>query len=201
MTRSTFKKRRDHACRSPRACSSVRETAGEPSFDFDAFYRAYVKPAKAFARRRARSLDAEDVVQEAFLRALEDGAIATAASPQTYLHRIVSNLIIDEHRKARVRSRYSDDEADHLLVEDPGETEASVQSRLELRQLCELLSLLPLPCRNAFSLYYIDGLNHCEISGRLGVTVRTVDRYLNKVRAFLVQKIAYPTQGEPLTKE
>ena len=190
MTRSTSKKRRAHASCGPRPCASARETAEGPSFDFDAFYRAYVKPAKAFARRRARSLDAEDFVQEAFLRALEDGAIATVASPQTYLNRIVANLIIDDHRKARVRLRYSDDEADHLSVKDPGETEASVQSRLELRQLCELLSLLPQPCRKAFSLYYVDGLNHCEISMRLGVTVRTVDRYLNKVRAFLIQKIA-----------
>ncbi|ARN80791.1 RNA polymerase sigma factor [Methylocystis bryophila] len=190
MTRSTFKKQRDRASDDPRSCSSGQETAKEPSFDFDAFYRAYAKPARAFARRRARSHDAEDFVQEAFLRAFEDGAIATAASPQTYLHRIVANLIIDEHRKARSRSRYRDDEADQHSVEDPGETEASVQSRLELRQLCGFLSLLPLPCRKAFSLYYIDGLNHCEISMRLGVTVRTVDRYLNKVRAFLIQKIA-----------
>jgi RNA polymerase sigma-70 factor (ECF subfamily) len=168
----------------------VEETDEEPPFDFEGFYRAYVTRAKAFARRRARWLDSEDVVQEAFLRALEDGAIATAESPQTYFNRIVSNLIIDEHRKARVRSRYSDDEADHLQVEDSGETEASVQSRLELRQLCELLTLLPPRCRSAFSLYYIDGLNHCEISVRLGVTVRTVDRYLNRVRAFLIEKIA-----------
>ncbi len=183
MTLSSSKKRRD-------ACRSVRETAAEPTFDFDAFYRAYVTPAKAFARRRARSLDAEDIVQEAFLRALEDGAIAKAESPQTYFNRIVSNLIIDEHRKARVRSRHFDDVANRLQVEDPGETEASVQSRLELRQLCELLTLLPPRCRSAFSLYYIDGLNHCEISVRLGVTVRTVDRYLNRVRAFLIEKIA-----------
>ena len=190
MTGPTSKKRRDRGCSAPHACSSAREPSEQqPLFNFDAFYRAYVKPARAFARRRARSSDAEDVVQEAFLRALEDGAIATAAAPQKYLRRILANLIIDEHRKVRVRSRYSDDEANYLLVEDPGETEASVQGRLELRQLCELMCSLPLPCRKAFSLYYIDGFNHCEISLRLGVTVRTVDRYLNKVRAFLIQAL------------
>ena len=190
MTRSSSKKRRDGARCGPRPCVSVRETDEEPPFDFEAFYRAYVTRAKAFARRRARWLDAEDVVQEAFLRAIEDGAIATVASPQTYLNRILSNLIIDEHRKAQVRSRHSDDDADCLSIKDPSETDAKMESRLELRQLCELLSLLPLPCRKAFSLHYIDGLNHCEISLRLGVTVRTVDRYLNKVRAFLIQRIA-----------
>jgi RNA polymerase sigma factor (sigma-70 family) len=190
MTRSTSKNRRVQASSGPRPCISERESAEAPPFDFDAFYRAYVKSAKAFARKRGRTLDAEDFVQEAFLRALEDGAITTAASPQTYLHRIVANLIIDDHRKSRVRSRYLDEEADHLSVEDPSETEASVQNRLELRQLCEFLSLLPPPCRKTFSLYYIDGLNHGEISMRLGVTVRTVDRYLNKVRAFLIQKIS-----------
>ena len=190
MTRSTSKKRRAQASSGPQPCSSERESAEASPFDFDAFYRAYVKQAKAFARRRARSLDTEDFVQEAFLRALEDGAIATVANPESYLNRIVANLIIDDHRRAQVRSRHSDGEADHLSVEDPSETEASVQNRLEFRQLCEFLSLLPLPCRKAFSLYYIDGLNHCEISMRLGVTVRTVDRYLNKVRAFLIQKVA-----------
>ena len=38
--------------------------------------------AKAFARRRASWLDAEDVVQEAFLRAIEDGVIAIAETPK-----------------------------------------------------------------------------------------------------------------------
>lgn len=189
MTRSLRKRRANASC-GPQPCSPLREAAEELPFSFDVFYRAYAKPAKAFARKRAPSLDAEDVVQEAFLRALEDGAIATVASPQTYLRRILSNLIIDEHRKARVRAHYADDDADHQSLEDPCDAEASVQSRLELRQLCEHMSLLPVPCREAFSLYYIDGLNHCEISQRLGVTVRTVDRYLNKVRAFLTQKLA-----------
>ncbi len=190
MARPSSKKRRDPACGSARRCNSGSESVEEPPFDFDAFYRAYVAQAKAFARRKARSLDAEDIVQEAFLRALEDGAITTAASPRKYLNRVVANLIIDEHRKAQVRSRYSDDGANHSEVEDPGETEASVQNRLELRQLCELLSQLPAPCRSAFSLYYIDGLNHCEISVRLAVSVRTVDRYLKTVRAFLSQMIS-----------
>lgn len=186
MTRSTSKKRRAHVGPDPRSQSSAREIAEAPTFDFDAFYRAYVKSAKAFARKRGQAFDAEDFVQEAFLRALEDGAITTATSPKTYLHRIVANLIIDDHRKARVRSRYLDDEADHFSVEDPNETEASVQNRLELRQLCGFLSLLPPPCRKAFALYYIEGLNYGEIATRLGVTIRTVDRYLNKVRAFLI---------------
>jgi len=187
--RSSKKQHRDRDCGCP-VCCARQETSEGTAFDFEAFYRAYATQAKAFARKRARSHDAEDFVQEAFLRAYEEGAIETALSPQSYLHRIVTNLIIDEHRKARVRSRYSDDEADQLSVEDPAETEARVQSRLELRQLCDLLSVLPPACRKAFSLYWIDGLNQCEISRQLGVTPRTVDRYLNKVREFLVQSIS-----------
>jgi RNA polymerase sigma-70 factor (ECF subfamily) len=146
-----------------------------------------VKPAQAFARRQTRSLDPEDVIQEAFLRALEDRSIAASEHPRTYFHRIVSNLIIDEHRKAQVRSRYSDDEADPLLVEDPCDAEAKLQSRFELQHIGELLILLPLPCRKAFCLHYINGLSHYEISEHLGVTVRTVDRYLNRARELLAR--------------
>jgi RNA polymerase sigma-19 factor, ECF subfamily len=189
MTRSSSRKRRDRACGDPHARRSERENAVEPAFDFEGFYRAHAIEITAFARRRAPAHDAEDFAQEAFLRALEDGTIATAASPKTYLNRIVANLIVDEHRKTRIRSRVSDNEADHLAVEDPSQSEASIQSRLELRQLCELLKLLPRPCQKAFLLYWIDDLDHCEIALRLGVTVRTVERYLNKARAFLVRRI------------
>jgi RNA polymerase sigma factor (sigma-70 family) len=175
--------------RSPDSVQQEGET--DRSFDFEGFYRKYAKPARVVARRRAaRTLDADDVVQEAFLRALEDKAIMTAASPQSYLYRIVSNLVIDEYRKAKVRMKYCEDEANLPLLENPGDTQVRMDNHLELQQIYEHLRDLPISCRRVFSLHYIEGLNHNEISTRLGITTRSVNRYLNTIRAFVLQIMA-----------
>jgi RNA polymerase sigma factor (sigma-70 family) len=174
-------------CQRPRA--SMQKIPVNSSFDFNAFYRAYAKPAKALAHRRCRTIDPDDVVQDAFLRALEDKAIVAALNPQSYLYRIVSNLVIDEYRKTRVRTRFLEDEANHLLREGPSETESSIQSRLELKQVYELLSDLPLQVRSVFALHYIYGQNQIEISACLGVTTRTVNRYLIRIREAIVNGV------------
>jgi DNA-directed RNA polymerase specialized sigma24 family protein len=41
---------------------------------------------------------------------------------------------------------------------------------------------LPPLCRDAFLLNRVEGLTHAEIAGRLGVSVRTIDRFM--VRAW-----------------
>jgi RNA polymerase sigma factor (sigma-70 family) len=53
---------------------------------------------------------------------------------------------------------------------------------MELARLHASLSKLPPLCRDAFLLNRVEGLTHAEIAGRLGVSVRTIDRFM--VRAW-----------------
>lgn len=155
----------------------------------ESLYRSHAGELKAFTRRRIGALEAEDIVQDAYLHALEQGNVASTRQPRAYLFRIAANLTIDATRKARVRSRYAGAKA----IQAPGacahEGEATVESFVELRQLCAHLDDLPPPCRKAFLLYWIDDLDHSETARRLGVTVRTVERHLSRAREHLERRV------------
>ena len=59
----------------------------------------------------------------------------------------------------------------------PGNPEAAMGASMELARLRASLSKLPPLCRDFLSaLNRVEGLTHAEIAGRLGVSVRTIDR-------------------------
>ncbi|HEX3494774.1 MAG TPA: sigma-70 family RNA polymerase sigma factor, partial [Methylocella sp.] len=121
--------------------------------------------------------EAEDVVQDVYLHLIQRGTTATLEQPRAYLYRIAANLAVDFARRAKTRLRYAGDvfDLDTNAVANP-------VAPLELARLDASLSNLPPLCRDAFLLNRIEGLTRAEIAGRLGVSVRTIDRYM--VRAW-----------------
>jgi RNA polymerase sigma factor (sigma-70 family) len=142
-------------------------------------YQAHASELHVFARRRAGHQEAEDVVQDTYLHLLQRGTAATLAHPRPYLYRIAANLTVDLARKAKIRLRYAGEGcALGCNAEAPPNPEAAAGGTMELRRLQAALRQLPPPCRDAFLLSRIDELSHAEIAGRLGVSVRTIDRYM-----------------------
>jgi RNA polymerase sigma factor (sigma-70 family) len=157
----------------------------------ESLYRIHARELRGFTRRRVGTHEAEDVVQDAYLHALQEGGIASFGHPRAYLFRIAANLTVDAKRKARVRSRYARDVA--LLQAsngDPCSTGSKIEHAIELGQLCRILDELPSPCRKAFILYWLNDLSHLETARRLGVTVRTIERHLSRARDHLRRRVA-----------
>jgi len=104
---------------------------------------------------------------------------ATLEHPRAYLFRIAANLAVDLARKTKIRSRYAGEnvDVDHF-AEDTANPEAASEGAIQLRRLQAALSELPPLCRAAFLLNRIDGLTYAEIAERLGLSVRTIDRYM-----------------------
>ncbi|MGH6851603.1 MAG: RNA polymerase sigma factor [Methylocella sp.] len=144
-------------------------------------YQAHASELQGFARRRAGRQEAEDVVQDTYLHLLQRGTAATLEHPRPYLYRIAENLTVDLARKAKIRLRYAGEGcALACNAEAPQNPEAAAGGAMELRRLHAALSELPPLCRDAFLLNRIEDLTHAEIAGRLGVSVRTIDRYMVK---------------------
>jgi RNA polymerase sigma factor (sigma-70 family) len=156
----------------------------------EGLYRSHASELRRFARRLVGTQEAEDIVQDAYVLALQKGEVLASDHPRAYLFRIVANLTIDAMRRARVRLSCPKTRAAlEILAKNVHDGGNSAESLIELRQSCAFLDELPASCRNAFILYWITDLSQWETAGRLGVTVRTVERHLLRAREHLQRRV------------
>ncbi len=138
------------------------------------------------ARIMGNQADAEDVVQEAYVkayRALTAGEFDRRSSTNTWLYRIVVNGAIDAKRSRKRRAEASDEQV------DPGwDGAARAEARLALAELDDWLSALPPEQRAALVLQSMEGLNNAEIAQVMGVSEGAVEQRLVRARAALRQK-------------
>jgi RNA polymerase sigma-70 factor (ECF subfamily) len=139
---------------------------------------------RAFAvalRMLGRRQDAEDAVQQAFLRLYE--ARATYNSRwrlSTWFYRILINACVDELRRRRpqVPLEEWDDSAD-----DSAHQEVEIMERGRLLQAA--LATVPVEARIVVTLHYGDGLGYREIGAIRGISVNTVKTHLRRGRLAL----------------
>jgi len=127
--------------------------------------------------------EAEDVVQEAFLRVFRSiGKFREEASFYSWLYRIVVNLCMDRGRRAPVRRTVDLDPDQDLsdAVASPAHAEAeAVETRLQVHAL---LAQLGDDLRVTLLLREIAGLGYAEIAEQLGVPIGTVRSRLSAAR-------------------
>jgi RNA polymerase sigma-70 factor (ECF subfamily) len=151
---------------------------------FDLLVRRYLPRARLLARRLMQNPeDADDLVQDAFLRALERIAsfdVARAFEP--WFTRLLVNLGLDLKRKQSVRRTESHDP--ELF---PGGTRPDLEAeRAELgSSLKRALEQLPDRQRLIVTLFDVDGHSTEEIAGMLDVSQVTVRWHLHQARRTL----------------
>lgn len=168
-------------------------------------FEAEVLPHLSAAYRLARYLvrsadDADDVVQEALLRALKyfGGFRGEGASQsRAWLLAIVRNMAYTWRRRLHLDGSTTEfDEGMHseaIADEHPG----SVLSRLDLREtLAGALDRLPPEFREVIVLREIEGLSYKEISEVVGVPAGTVMSRLSRARKRL-QDALRASDSEP----
>lgn len=138
--------------------------------------------------------DAEDVVQEGFLRAYRQlGRFEARSNFGTWLHRIILNCSMDvlRDRQARhERGRVADPEPimDGLAADGPGPEQTARGAEIRRRVDASLASLSPLE-RAAFTLRHYEGRSIEEIGTALGLRTSAakhgVFRAVRKVREAL----------------
>jgi RNA polymerase sigma factor (sigma-70 family) len=149
---------------------------------FRAIHDRYHDRLLAYVRHMLRgSNDAEDVVQDVFLRAygaLRSGEREIAVRP--WLYRVAHNRCIDYVRRAPAPPL----QPDELL---PGGTDpaAEAERRESLRQLVTDLHALPEAQRSALIIRELEGLSYEELGTALGVTVPAVKSLLVRARSGL----------------
>jgi RNA polymerase sigma-70 factor (ECF subfamily) len=134
------------------------------------------------ARMLGNVVDAEDVVQEAYVkayRALSTGEFDGRANVSTWLYRIVTNQAIDAMR-GRARRPKATDTADETMSDL-----ASAEQKLALAELSDWMSDLPADQRAALVLKAVEGLTSPEIADVLQCSEGAVEQRLVRARAAL----------------
>ncbi|MDF1585882.1 sigma-70 family RNA polymerase sigma factor [Marinimicrococcus flavescens] len=142
-------------------------------------------------RITGRRGDAEDVVQEAFLRAWQHAARwrPGRARFSTWLHRVVVNLCLDRARAA-ARERPAPMEAAMELADPaPGAEQRLAQQERE-RAVLEAVRALPERQRAALALVHAGGLGQAEVAEVLELSVGAVESLLSRARRSLRERLA-----------
>ncbi|TPG18880.1 sigma-70 family RNA polymerase sigma factor [Sphingomonas koreensis] len=146
-----------------------------------ALFQSQAPRLRRFFARRADRQEAEDLVQETFLRlvAVEQSPSAAIAKPEAYLSRVASNLLRDRARVAFQRS---------IAAEIPAEDSsllatnlvASLEARDMLNRLESAMQRLGPKTREIFMAHRLDGFTYREIAERTGLSVKGVEWHMSK---------------------
>ncbi|MBF4769326.1 RNA polymerase sigma factor [Nocardioides agariphilus] len=161
----------------------ARVCAGEP----DAYAHLVDRHAPIAVRTAAllgAGADAEDVVQEAFVKAYAAlGGLRPGAPFRPWFLRIVANETRNLHRSAgrrRARERKAWDQAEPLLRAAPGDPAQSVAEQERRTALVERLGALSADQRQVVILRYLLDLDEAETAAALGWPRGTVKSRLHR---------------------
>ncbi|KJJ97520.1 RNA polymerase sigma factor [Pseudomonas sp. 21] len=127
--------------------------------------------------RLGNAADAADLAQDTFLRVLLRPERVELHTPRAFLRTVARGLVIDHWRRQELERAYLDSIA-HL----PEAQVPSAEDRHNILQLLEniarLLDGLKPKVRRAFLLAQCEGMPHARIAEELGVSIRSVERYI-----------------------
>jgi RNA polymerase sigma factor (sigma-70 family) len=144
------------------------------------WFQHYSSDLLTFFCRKVGEPDADDLVQEVYLRALTYPSAAAIIKPKAFLFRIATNLVVDHVRKQSHRQHDNYEEIEDRTITSLLGPEDSLRGSERLEKFRDALAQLPADHRQAFLLNRFDGLSHAEIAEFMGISDKTVQRYIAK---------------------
>ena len=134
---------------------------------------------------------AEEITQEAFVRAWVASGEIHGGTPNAYLLTIARNLFLAE-RKRTVRQIAMDSN----LIDPKRGPQAVAEGRIDLDAVFEALQAFPEIDRSALLMHAQDGLPYAAIACALGVSVTAIKVRIHRARIKLRQ-LCNPMEDEP----
>lgn len=138
-----------------------------------------------YLQRRGRSVeDAEDVVQEAFVRFHRAGHDLAGADARPLLFVIARNLQTDRWKSAgrkgvrRVDDIHTLDAGPRAVASEAPAADQHLIGRQNLAAAAAVIRALPARTRDAFLLHRFEDQTYRQIAGRLGVSVSMVEKHI-----------------------
>jgi RNA polymerase sigma factor (sigma-70 family) len=156
--------------------------------------RQHIDLRSAFVEHRPRlqraaqrilgdSAGAEDVVQDAYLKAVESTGAGEVRQPLAFLIEVARNLAIDARRRGALEARFFATAEGAVDRPAPGTPETETMTRQNLHLVAQALQELPERTRRAFALYRLVGLTQSEVAHQLGVSTALVNSLVREAVA------------------
>jgi len=147
-------------------------------------WRRYISLVRGVLRRTIRShYDVDDLAQEVFLRVFQRiSALRDPAALRGFLSGIAVHVAQDEMRRRR---RYFELLGDTVAMNDERAVDTSIQARLGLWRLHDVLVRMRPDVRRTFVLREFEQMEIEEIARTLGCSMATVKRMLVRARTIV----------------
>jgi RNA polymerase sigma factor (sigma-70 family) len=161
---------------------------GDRSFQRALYDRFSRKMLVVCLRYSKSSAEAEDILQEAFVKVFQGiKDFRQESKLETWITRIMVNTALNAQRKKLYLFPMVDVEDTNLTEEEVSVTGMNVQD------LLEMIQSLPQGCQVVFNMFAIEGYSHKEIADMLGISEGTSKSQYARARALLQNKLMKET--------
>lgn len=161
-----------------------------------AYFERLQEMRRFFLARLRSEAEADDLVQDLYLKVAGLPANEEIRNTRAYLYRLAANLMLDRLRSQR-RALQRDDawHATHHLrsahedVADLPSAEAVLAGRQRLDQVLAALGALPPKTQAVFRRHKFDGVGHAQIAVELGISRSAVEKHMIDALRHLVSRL------------
>lgn len=156
--------------------------------EFEKIFRQWYTPVRNFIYYRAGDVAiAEDIAQDAFLKIWEKKEKIRPDTVQYLLYKMATNLLINKIDHDKVSFKFRNKIQMNVTSE-------AADFEMEMKEfddrLQKALAELDEKKREAFLMSRIDGFTYTEIAESLGISVKAVEKRMEKALDFLNNRIA-----------
>ena len=167
--------------------------AEAPSGEVGALAARYGGVLRAYFQKRAPSADADDLVQDVFLRLHSRSEQESVDNPERYIFKIASSVLIDRHRHELARGLGLHDVLDEEFgLVDELSPERTLIGRQEHVRAIQALRELPPRARAAFTLHRFEHMTYAAIAQRMGISINGVKHLIARALERLNAEVGQP---------
>jgi len=127
--------------------------------------------------KRVGPQDVEDLYQDAFVKIVERSQAEHIPKLDNLLRHVVRCLTIDRSRRKASRLTFTSDEAGDNVVDAVADPERHVIGAQRLKRVMAAIDAMPPKRREVFLLHRVEDLTYAQISRRLDVSIKTVEKH------------------------
>ena len=173
----------------------------KPAGFFDQNISPHLRAAYNFARWLVRNdHDAEDIVQESFMKAFAAAEEFRGNDARVWLFTIVRNTTMNLLRRRRSERVVQWQPETPEPVDTAADPESALIDRSRRARLRDAIAALPDDYREALILREFDGLSYKEIAAVINAPIGTVMSRLNRARALLLDRLVAERRADELSR-